>query len=57
VNGVAEDEPVVVSVKDGIGTVRLNRPRQKNAVTAPMWETLHRTFIAFGADPAVRVVL
>jgi enoyl-CoA hydratase/carnithine racemase len=51
-------EPVLLtSVKDGIATLTLNRPRQYNALSAELLEALHGELDALKADASVRVVV
>jgi enoyl-CoA hydratase/carnithine racemase len=49
--------PILASVEAGIGTVTLNRPRQLNALTAPMWRQLADEVRALDSDSAVRVLV
>lgn len=48
--------PVFASLKDGIGTVYLNRPHKKNALTADMWEGVREGTSALAAEPGCRVI-
>jgi enoyl-CoA hydratase/carnithine racemase len=48
---------IVTERTDGILRVELNRPTQKNAMTASMYTTLADTFTVAAKDEAVRVVL
>jgi enoyl-CoA hydratase/carnithine racemase len=48
---------IVTERTDGILRVELNRPAQKNAMTASMYTTLADTFTVAAKDEAVRVVL
>jgi enoyl-CoA hydratase/carnithine racemase len=48
---------IITERTDGILRVELNRPAQKNAMTASMYTTLADTFTAAAKDEAVRVVL
>lgn len=50
-------EFVDVAVDGGVATVRLDRPKQANALHRPLWDELHAVFRAADADPAVRVVV
>jgi enoyl-CoA hydratase/carnithine racemase len=51
-------EPVLLqATADGIATLRLNRPRQYNALSAELLAALHAALDAIAADGAVRVVL
>ena len=47
---------VLVDVVDGVGRIRLNRPRQINALTVAMMHTLARVLDDFAADPRVSSV-
>lgn len=44
-------------IRDGIATVRLNRPAKRNAVTLAMWRELRRLFDGFAACDEVRGVI
>jgi len=48
---------VTTSVKDGILTIRMNRPDKKNALTHAMYDAMGKALGEADADPAVRVVL
>ena len=48
---------IITERTDGILRVELNRPAQKNAMTASMYTTLADTFTVAAKDAAVRVVL
>ncbi len=50
-------EDLLLSTKDGIATVTLNRPGQRNAMNFAMWRDLGRVCRNLDADPNVRVVL
>jgi 2-(1,2-epoxy-1,2-dihydrophenyl)acetyl-CoA isomerase len=54
---VTEDNPVLVSVADGVGTITLNRPQVLNALNNALAEALTNGLLALEADPAVRVVV
>lgn len=49
--------PVLVSVADGILTVRLNRADKKNSLTGTMYASLAQAINEGAANPAVRVML
>lgn len=49
-------EDILVDVSDGVGRVRLNRPRQINALTVPMMHTLLAVFDDLAADDRVASV-
>lgn len=48
---------LVVTVKDCIATVTLNRPAQRNAMTLEMWRGVAEIFRELGIDPNVRAIL
>jgi enoyl-CoA hydratase/carnithine racemase len=48
---------ILVEAVDGVATVTLNRPLQRNAVTYDMWQGLARIFTEFDRDPQVRCVI
>jgi enoyl-CoA hydratase/carnithine racemase len=48
---------VEVEIHDGIATVTLNRPAQRNAMTLAMWVDVGRSFARLGADISVRGIL
>lgn len=48
---------IVVTVKDRIATVTLNRPAQRNAMTLEMWRGVARIFGDLGQDRCVRAIL
>jgi 2-(1,2-epoxy-1,2-dihydrophenyl)acetyl-CoA isomerase len=50
-------EPVLSEVKDGIGTITLNRPEALNALSTDMTEGLIETTGRFERDPTVRCVV
>jgi enoyl-CoA hydratase len=48
------DEPeILVDVVDGVGRIRLNRPRQLNALTVPMMHAISRVLDDFAGDDRV----
>lgn len=47
---------LLVEVKDGIGRIQLNRPRQINALTVPMLRQLTEVLTAFADDDAVQEI-
>jgi enoyl-CoA hydratase/carnithine racemase len=54
----AAAEPVVLrTVRDGVATLTLNRPRQFNAISVEMLRALQAELDAIAADRAVRVVV
>lgn len=48
---------IVVSRKDGVATVMLNRPEKRNAVRFSMWKDLARIFNGLSEDSEVRAVV
>ena len=52
-----ENEPLIVKVADNVASVRINRPRKKNAITFAMWQALAATFEALSADASVRAII
>jgi enoyl-CoA hydratase/carnithine racemase len=54
---MTEDSTVLLDVQDGIATVTLNRPAQRNALNLAMCDDLHRVMTAINRDAAVRVVV
>lgn len=51
-------EPVLLSnVTDGVALLTLNRPRQYNALSAALLESLHKALDAIAKDTTVRVVM
>ena len=51
-------EPVLLqSVEDGVAVLRLNRPRQFNAISSELLAALHGALDAIAADASIRVVL
>jgi 2-(1,2-epoxy-1,2-dihydrophenyl)acetyl-CoA isomerase len=46
-----------VERKDGLVTITLDRPEKKNAVNAPMWNALDRSFRELATDPEARAVI
>ena len=57
-NTMAETEPVVLrSVRDGVATLTLNRPRQYNAISSAMLEALQVELEKLARESKVRVVV
>jgi enoyl-CoA hydratase/carnithine racemase len=50
-------EDILLTVKDGIATVTLNRPRKRNAVHLAMWRSLETVFMDLRRDPEVRAII
>ncbi len=54
---MSEPGAVRVEVEGSVGTIWLDRPDKRNAMTYAMWAQLESAAQSLGADPAVRVVL
>ncbi len=52
-----EYQDIIVSVEDGIGTIRLNRPEALNSGTILTWNEVNRALDEFASNDAVRVVV
>lgn len=50
-------ENILVSTRDSIATVTLNRPGQRNAMNYEMWQDFGRICLELDSDPTVRVVI
>lgn len=50
------DTPVFVTLENGIGSICLNRPDKKNALTAAMWRRIERAALLLEKDPECRVI-
>ncbi len=50
-------DEILVTEADGVATVTLNRPRVKNAITAPMWDRLAEIYTELGYRDDVRAVV
>ncbi len=50
-------ETIVVTVKEGIATIALNRPQQLNALNRQMFRELDEVFDRVASDPGARVVV
>lgn len=48
---------ILVTKRDSVGVVSLNRPKLRNAVTLAMWRELASIFSGFAADDAVRAIV
>jgi enoyl-CoA hydratase/carnithine racemase len=48
---------LLLSIEDGIATITINRPQQRNAITFDMWCQLPDMFSRIEATPDVRVVV
>ncbi len=51
------EEILLVDVQDGIATVTINRPEQRNALLRAMWARLPDLFEGFASDSGVRVIV
>ncbi len=51
------EETLLVDVQDGIATVTINRPEQRNALLRAMWARLPDLFEGFVSDSGVRVIV
>jgi len=51
------NEVIVEHDAEGLVTVTLNRPRQRNSLTLALWQELGRLYRSFATDPTVRGVL
>lgn len=54
---VGSEPPVLVLEQGPVGTVVLNRPAKRNALTLQMWGLVRDAFRQFDANPSVRVVV
>ena len=54
---VDDKDCVLFAVQDGIATVTLNRPRQRNALSIAAMNGLHEAWEAVDKDPSIRVAL
>jgi enoyl-CoA hydratase len=50
-------ETLRLEIADGVATVTLNRPRQRNAMNPAFWREIRQAFDDIGADPAVRAAV
>jgi enoyl-CoA hydratase/carnithine racemase len=48
---------IEITNQDGVATMRLRRPRVRNAITLAMWQATASLFEGFGADESVRAVI
>src|SRR6202171_6794417 len=48
---------ILVTTRDSIGVVSLNRPQVRNAVTLRMWRELAEIFPSLAGDDAVRAIV
>lgn len=52
-----QEEVVLAEVRDGVGIIRLNRPRALNALNAALMEAVVGQALAWDADPEVRAIV
>lgn len=55
--GMSDFETILVDKNDWIGTITMNRPDRRNAMTTTMLLELAQAFRQMGADPEVRAVI
>jgi enoyl-CoA hydratase/carnithine racemase len=53
----ASDDPIQLTVADGIARVTLNRAERRNALTFALWRRLGDTFDALSADRDIRAIV
>lgn len=46
---------ILAAVADGIGTITINQPEKRNAMSVDMWDAMGEVLDSFAADAAVRV--
>lgn len=56
-SNVTKTEPLLYRVRDGVARMVLNRPKRRNALSAPMVNALHRHLLEAYEDEDVRVVV
>ena len=56
-NDTSAAPPLLRTTAEQVATLTLNRPRQYNALSAALLESLHAELDAIAQDPSVRVVL
>lgn len=54
---MTETDPLLVEIDDGVATLTLNRPQQKNALNGPMRDALRDAVYHIRADRTVRAVV
>src|ERR1700676_1180318 len=52
-----QESPILFSVEDGIATITLNRPKQRNALSIAAMEGLYESWERIDADPNIRVAI
>ncbi|MCO6416984.1 enoyl-CoA hydratase [Siccirubricoccus sp. KC 17139] len=50
-------DELLYEIRDGIGTITLNRPQARNALTFPMYERLREIALGAGEDKALKVLV
>ncbi len=50
-------ETLLLEITDGVATVTLNRPRQRNAMNPAFWHEIRHVFARINDDPSVRVAV
>jgi len=50
-------QKILLAKRDGIATITINRPVQRNAITYEMWQQLTGFMAELKTDPGVRVVI
>src|SRR5688572_28311829 len=53
---MADEPEVLLDVKDAVGTITLNRPKARNALTVDMLKDLYKATVRAAEDPGVRVI-
>jgi len=54
---MAAEQGLRSEVAEGVGTITIDRPEKRNAMTAAMWRELPKVLEGLAADPSVRVVV
>lgn len=50
-------DELLIDTNDGIGTITINRPQRRNALTLGMWDSFPSIIARLDSDPAVKVVV
>jgi enoyl-CoA hydratase/carnithine racemase len=50
-------DELLYDIRDGIGTITLNRPQARNALTFPMYERLKQIALTAGEDASLRAIV
>jgi len=56
-SALSEESLILFSVEDGIATITLNRPKQRNALSIAAMEGLYESWERIDADPNIRVAI